>query len=234
MEAEKDGLLAADTPTVAIDVILWFRRYGVYILLVFAMVVLAFELYNFWQVSKMRKIEQGWVALQSASSPGAIEESVLTVYHSPRVTAQAYLKIGRIYLLRLSLGSGVNKTLGLKATRLQAIAGAKKAFKTVIHRYPKPVINKIAAELGLALVYEDAHQWSKAAAIYQSIIHSGKDPTAAAFVGVARFHLENLHHWAEPILLGPDINLSRTTTKPTPAKQGAVKLSKAKQGGNAK
>ena len=230
MEADKDSLLAADTPTVAIDVILWIRRYGVYILLVFAMVVLAIELYNFWQVSKMRKVQQAWVALQSASSPGAIEESVLTVYHAPRVTAQAYLKIGRIYLLRLSLGSGVNKTLGLKATRAQALAGAKKAFEKVIHQYPKPIINKIAAELGLAQVYEDSHQWKKAAAIYHGIIHSGTNPTAAAFVGLAKFHLNNLHHWAEPILLGPDVNLRGTTTAPAMTEPAATQPKKAHGG----
>ncbi len=231
MEAEKDGLLAADTPTVAIDVILWIRRYGVHILLVFAMAVLAIELYNFWQVSKMRKVQQAWVALQSASSPGAIEESVLTVYHVPRVTAQAYLKIGRIYLLRLTLGSGVNKTLGLKATRAQALAGAKKAFEKVIHQYPRPMINKIAAELGLAQVYEDSHQWKKAAAIYHAIILSKSNPTAAAFAGLAKFHLDNLRHWAEPILLGPDINSGGTTTAPATTPPAMTQPKKA-GGGN--
>lgn len=230
MEAEKDGLLAADTPTVAIDVILWIRRYGVYILLVFAMVVLAIELYNFWQVSKMRKAQEAWVALQSAASPGAIEESVLTVYHEPRVTAQAYLKIGRIYLLRLTFGSGINKPLGLKATHAQAIAGAKKAFETVIHQYPKPIINKIAAELGLAQVYEDSHQWEKAASIYNAIVHLRSNPTAAAFVGLAKFRLDNLHHWAEPILLGPDINLHSTTTEPAKTKPATNQPKKAGSG----
>ena len=231
MEAEKNGLLSAESPTVAIDFILWIRRYGVYILLIVAMVVLACELYNFWQVSKMRKIQEAWVALQSASSPGAIEQSVLTVYHSPRVDAQAYLKIGRVYLLRLSLGSGVNKALGLKATRAQAIRGAKLAFEKVLHRYPKPIVNKIAAELGLALVYEDTHEWKKAAAMYQAIIDSKKNPTAAAFVGLAKFRLNNLRHWAEPILVGPNVDLNKpapTVSKPTqagkPAPQaGAIK-----------
>jgi len=221
MEAEKNNLLDADSPTVAIDIILWIRRYGVYILLVFAMAVLALELYNFWQVSKMRKLQQAWVALQSASSPGAIDESVLSVYQAPRVTAQAYLKIGRIYLRRLLLGSGANKALGLKATRAQAIAGAKKAFKTVIQRYPIPMINKISAELGLAQVYADAHEWKRAAAIYKSIIRDSKNPTAAAFAGLAKFNLDNLHHWAEPILLGPDVNLSTAATAPAKAKSAS-------------
>ena len=226
MEAEKSGLLPADSPTVAIDFILWIRRYGVYILLIIAMAVLAVELYNFWQVRKMQKIQEAWVALQSASSPGAVEQSVLTVYHSPRVAAQAYLKIGRIYLLRLSLGSGVNKTLGLKATRAEAIHGATLAFEKVIHQYPKPIINKIAAELGLALVYEDAHEWKNAAALYKSIIDSKKNPTVAAFVGLAKFRLSNLRHWAEPILVGPDVDLAKLAPMPSASTQADKAASK--------
>ena len=228
MEVEKGRLLPADSPTVAIDFILWIRRYGVYLLLAVALLVLAVELYNFWRVSKMRKLEEAWVALQSASSPGAIQESVLTVYHDPRVAAQAYLKIGRLYLLRLTLGSGVNKTLGLKATRAQAIAGAKLAFEKVIQRYPKPVINKLSALLGLALVYEDAHEWKKAAKIYQSIIHSKQNSTTAAFTALAKFRLHNLKHWAEPILAGPDLKFSSAASQPTKGPQSGKGLPASK------
>ncbi|MGC8559935.1 MAG: hypothetical protein ACP5O1_04570 [Phycisphaerae bacterium] len=227
MEVEKNRLLPAESPTVAIDVILWIRRYGVYILLIFAIVVLAFELYNFWQVSKMRKIEEAWVALESASSPGAIEQTVLTVYHSPQVDAQAYLKIGRIYLYRLTLGPGFNKSHGLKATRAQAIAGAKMAFQKVIHDYPTPIVNKIAAELGLALTYEDAHEWKKAGVIYTSMLHSKKNPTIAAYVDVAKFRLNNLAHWAEPILVSSSAHhISQPSTTNTPSPAGSKSVSK--------
>ena len=227
MEVEKNRLLPAESPTVAIDAILWIRRYGVYILLIFAIVVLAFELYNFWQVSKMRKIEEAWVALQSASSPGSIEQTVLTVYHSPQVDAQAYLKIGRIYLYRLTLGPGFNKSHGLKATRTQAIAGAKMAFQKVVKDYPTPIINKIAAELGLALTYEDAHEWKKAGAIYKSIIHSKQNPTIAAYVDVAKFRLNNLAHWAEPILVSSNPHhIGQPSTTDTPASAGSKSVPK--------
>ncbi len=222
MDTDKPELLAPGSPTVAIDVILWLRRYGVYILLTVAIIVLAIEVLNFYRISKLRKVQEAWIALQSASSPGAIETSVLGIYHTPNVDAQAYLKIGRLYLLRLSLGAQANKPLGLKATHAEAIAGAKLAFKRVISDYPTPIINKISAELGLALVYEDAHDWAKAAAIYQSIIREKTNPTADNFVSVAKFRLTHLDQWAKPILLGPAVKLGMLPAT-APAKATATR-----------
>ncbi len=203
------------------------RKYGVYILLAVALGVLAWELLNMHRAAQKARLQAAWMALQNAVSPHQVQTQVLDKYKIAAVDARAYVKIGSIYLQTVNKAD-LNIIKGFHPTKAEAIAGAKLAFRKVIHTWPKEELAVARSQLGLALAYEDAGQWAKAAAIYK--IFTRKDATAMqkSFATLASYRLAHLKAWQSPVLVGPAIDLS--IPKTVPAKTSATKPTKLPPG----
>ncbi len=192
------------------------RKYGVYILLVVALGILAWELLNMHRAAQQAKLQAAWMALQNAVSPHQVQTQVLNKYKMPAVDARAYVKIGGIYLQTVNKAN-LNTIKGFHPTKAQAIAGAKLAFRKVIHTWPNEQLAVARSQLGLALAYEDAGQWTRAAAIYKIFTRKNATAMQQSFATLASYRLAHLKAWQTPVLVGPAIDLSIPKTAPATA-----------------
>ncbi len=205
---------------------IFLRKYGVYILLVAALCVLAVEVVHIRRQAAQAKLQSAWIALQNAVSPHQLQTTVLDKYKFPAVDARAYVKIGAIYL-QAAGNTYLASSKRFKPTRAQAIAGAKIAFKKVIADYPGQQLAVVRSKLGLALAYEDAGQWAKAATIYRAFARKGATAMEKSFAPLAAYRLAHLSNWRSPVLAGPAIDLSMPKAAPAAAKSAATQAGKS-------
>ena len=203
------------------------RRYGIYILLALAVAALAFELIKFRQASRVRRRQEAWIALRTAQTPREIQKNVIAAYDIAPVRAQAYLKIGEIYLSLLARGNPPKGVGGVKAGREQAIRAAEKAFTKVLAKYPSETLIAARAQLGLAMTCEDAGQWIKAAAIYRRFLSPHATPMEKSFAPLAAYRLNHLKQWQEPLLVGPPVAIATRPAKSV--KAGANQKAEARK-----
>ncbi len=182
---------------------MFIRKYGIYVLLGIAIIVLIIELIQLHKANEQRKVEEAAIALQQAQTPRQIQNTVLNTYKVQAIAAQAYVKIGDFYLNLISLGNPTKGIGKVKATKAQSIAAAKTAFNAVISKYPAQILAVARARLGLALTYEDAGQWSKAAAIYKEFTSPHAGTINTSFSTLAQYRLDHLKQWSQPVLVGP-------------------------------
>ncbi len=202
----------------AVGLYLFIRRYGMYVLLVAALGFLAFELIRLHATDVAREHQQAWLALRQAKTPQAIRATVLKAYAFPAVRARSYLKIGDWYLDFLNAPRPATSASGAKISRRQALAGAQRAFQTVLDHYAGQeslVITR--AKLGLARVEEDAGHWTKAAAIYKAFLAPDATSMEKSFAALAAFRLQHLKTWARPPLAGPPVRGAAAPATTTPA-----------------
>ncbi len=192
------------------------RQYGMYILLGIAIIVLLIELLQLHKAGERRKLQEAAIALQQAQTPRQIQNTVLNMYTFPTIQAQAYIQIGDFYLNLITLGNPAKGVANVKATKAQSIAAAEKAFTTVIDQFPSQKLAVARAKLGLALSYEDAGQWSKAAAIYKEFTKPDAGILDKSFATLAQYRLTHLKQWAQPVLVGPP-QIATATTQPKSA-----------------
>jgi hypothetical protein len=219
---ERHELQQNDLVGSAAGLYLFIRKYGIYVLLGIAIVVLIIELIQLHKANERRKVEEAAIALQQAQTPRQIQNTVLNSYKVPAISAQAYIRIGDFYLNLIAMGNPPAGFEKVKATKAQSIAAAQKAFQTVISDFPKQALAVARAELGLALAHEDAGQWSKAAAIYRTFTSPNASGIEKSFAPLAQYRLDHLKQWAQPVLVGPPQTQPATT-------QAAVPPAKAPQ-----
>ncbi len=200
---ERHELQQNDLVGSAAGLYMFIRKYGVYVLLGVAIIVLVVELIQLHKANQLRKVQEAAMALQQAQTPRQIQNTVLNNYKVPAVSAQAYIRIGDFYLNLIALGNPAAGVEKVKATKAQSIAAAEKAFKTVITEFPKETLSRARARLGLALTYEDAGQWSQAAAIYKAFTSPHADSIEKSFAPLVQYRLDHLKQWAQPVLVGP-------------------------------
>jgi tetratricopeptide (TPR) repeat protein len=196
---------------------MFIRKYGIYVLLAVAIFVLIIELIELHKANEQRKIEEAAMALQQAQTPRQIQNTVLNAYKVPAIAAQAYVRIGDFYLNLISLGNPAKGIGKVKATKAQSIAAAETAFHAVINKYPSQKLAVARAELGLALTYENAGQWNKAAAIYKTFTSPQASAIEKSFAPLAQYRLSHLQQWAQPVLVGPAQSQPATTAPATTA-----------------
>ncbi|MCL5946262.1 MAG: hypothetical protein M1472_05340 [Planctomycetes bacterium] len=178
---------------------LFIRKYGIYILLGIAMIILIIELIQLHKANQRRKVEEAAIALQQAQTPRQIQNTVLNNYQMPAIAAQAYIRIGDFYLNLITLGNPAKGIANVKATKAQSITAAKKAFQAVITKFPKQTLSVARAKLGLALAYEDAGQWNQAARIYREFTAAHAGAIDKSLAPLAQYRLEHLKQWAKPV-----------------------------------
>jgi hypothetical protein len=89
--------------------------------------------------------------------------------------------------------------LRLQGNRDALLGEAESAYAQVVTGYGEQKLAVVAAQLGLAAVYEDNGAWDKAKQNYQILID---DPTVAeAYKTQARIRLEKAADWSQPVLL---------------------------------
>ncbi len=204
---------------------LFIRKYGIYVLLGIAIIVLIIELIQLHKSNEQRKVQEAAIALQQAQTPRQIQNTVLNTYHVPAIAAQAYIKIGDFYLNLITLGNPAKGLANVKATKAQSIAAAENAFTAVITKFPAQTLAVARARLGLALTYEDAGQWRKAAAIYRQFTAPHASTIDKSFAVLAQYRLDHLQQWAQPVLVGPPLIQTATTQRAStqPVAPAAVK-----------
>ena len=195
---------------------LFIRKYGIYVLLGIAIIVLIFELIQLHKANEQRKVEEAAIALQQAQTPRQIQDTVLNSYKVAAISAQAYIRIGDFYLNLIAMGNPPAGFEKVKATKSQSIAAAEKAFKTVISNFPKESLAVARAKLGLGLADEDAGQWSNAAAIYRTFTSPNASSIEKSFAPLAQYRLDHLKQWAQPVLVGPPQTQPATTQAAVP------------------
>ena len=195
---------------------LFIRKYGIYVLLGIAIIVLIFELIQLHKANEQRKVEEAAIALQQAQTPRQIQDTVLNSYKVPAISAQAYIRIGDFYLNLIAMGNPPAGFEKVKATKSQSIAAAEKAFQTVISNFPKESLAVARAKLGLGLADEDAGQWSNAAAIYRTFTSPNASSIEKSFAPLAQYRLDHLKQWAQPVLVGPPQTQPATTQAAVP------------------
>lgn len=200
---ERHELQQNDLVGGAAGLYMFIRKYGIYVLLAVAIIVLVLELIQLHKANQARKVQEAAMALQQAQTPRQIQNTVLNNYKIPAVSAQAYIRIGDFYLNLIALGNPPGGLEKVKATKAQSIAAAEKAFNTVITKFPKETLPVARAKLGVALADEDAGQWSKAAAIYKTFTSAHTGSIDQSFAPVAQYRLDHLKLWAQPVLVGP-------------------------------
>jgi len=202
-ELEKNDLLGW-----VMRIYFFLRDYGAYLLLLVALVILGLEFMHIQQVKQENKMRQAWADLSQADTPQKIQDTVLSQYAFPQVLAQAYNQIGYFYLLTINLGNPAEGFLGVKIDRAGALTAAEQAFSTVLQNYPEQSLAAARAELGLALTYEDAGAWDKAAAIYKDMLSDQASPMEKAFAPMAQYRLAHLDEWSRPPLVGPSVAIA--------------------------
>ncbi len=200
---ERHELQQNDLVGSAAGLYMFIRKYGIYVLLGVAIIVLVIELIQLHKANQARKVQEAAMALQQAQTPRQIQNTVLNNYKIPAISAQAYIRIGDFYLNLIALGNPPTGLEKVKATKAQSIAAAEKAFNTVITKFPKEALPVARAKLGLALADEDAGQWSKAAAIYKTFTSAPAGSIDKSFAPLAQYRLDHLKQWAQPVLVGP-------------------------------
>ncbi|HTV47100.1 MAG TPA: hypothetical protein VMG59_01520 [Phycisphaerae bacterium] len=205
-ELQKNDLLG-----VTMQIYVFLRDYGAYLLLLVALGILGFELLRIHQVNQERKMQQAWSDLNQADTPQKIQDTVISQYSFPAVLAQAYDQIGFFYLGTINLGNPAAGVNGVKVTRDGAISAAEQAFNTVLENYPDQSLAAARAQMGLALTYEDAGEWDQAAAIYKNMLSDQATPMEKAFAPMAQYRLVHLDGWSQPPLVGPPVAIAPAT-----------------------
>jgi len=213
---ERHELQQNDLVGSAAGLYMFIRKYGIYVLLGVAIIVLVIELIQLHKANQERKVQEAAIALQQAQTPRQIQNTVLNSYKVPAISAQAYIRIGDFYLNLIAMGNPPAGFEKVKATKAQSIAAAEKAFKTVITNFPKEGLAVARAKLGLGLAYEDAGQWSKAAAIYRTFTDPHASSIEKSFAPLAQYRMDHLKQWAQPVLVGPPQTQPATTQAAVP------------------
>ena len=177
------------------------RQNWMFLILIIALAILAFELYKIHQTNVLDTQRQAWAQLDEYQTPQDLQKHVISKFSIPAVQAQAYVKIGDFYLTLVNLGNPP-KIAGVTATKPQALRGAAMAFRKVIQNFSNQPLTYARAKLGLAQVYEDRGQWAKAKAIYKSMLTPDASPVEKSLAVLIEYRLHRLNQWAQPVLIG--------------------------------
>ena len=177
------------------------RQNWMFLALIIALIILAFELYKIHQTNVLATQRQAWAQLAEYQTPQDLQKHVISKFSIPAVQAQAYVKIGDFYLRLVNLGNPP-KIAGVTATKKQALHGAAMAFGAVVQKFSSQPLTYARAELGLAQVYEDRGQWAKAKALYQSMLAPNASAAEKSLAVLIEYRLHRLSRWARPVLIG--------------------------------
>ncbi|MBX3394233.1 MAG: hypothetical protein KF841_02580 [Phycisphaerae bacterium] len=134
--------------------------------------------------------------------PGFIErcKAVAGRGISPEVTQMAWLRIGAACLGELTRPlNPADGSAPSKMSREAMAAAAKEGFSRALTTTSKDAVTRASAMFGLALLDEDAGNFDAARQQYEKI---KADPSLAdsPFVAQATYRLNQLSHWAEPVV----------------------------------
>lgn len=174
---------------------LWFQKNWHLPLLVFALLLLAYQGYNWWQTNRDIKLQESWNELSLAmegDNTAAKLKGVIAKYDNPAVRAFGYVQLGDLYSQYVLLGTPADGYRGVKATRQEALNEARDAYQRVISEYSTEPLAATLARLGLGHVYEAMNQWDKAAEQYKVLV---ADKNAPAYGAEAQRRLDHLNEW---------------------------------------
>jgi len=154
----------------------------------------------------------------SDEARGAID-NVMQTANEPRLLAEALLAKGDLSWALAQLEepaeAATRPSLKFEATPKQLLGEAEAAYDQVRTQYGNQHAAVIAANFGLAAVYENLGDWEKAKARYKAIID---DPTATeAYKTQADIRLAKAADWAKPVLLVPTTQAAAIEASPATA-----------------
>lgn len=176
---------------------LWFQKNWHLPLLVFALLLLAFQSYNWWQTTREQKLQESWNELSLAmdgENNAAKLKGVIAKYDNAAVRAFGYLQLGDLYSQYVLFGSPTEGFRGMKATRQESLNEARDAYMRVINEYSGQPLATTLAKLGLGRVYEAQGQWDKATELYKQLV---ADKNSPAYGAEAQRRLDHQGEWKQ-------------------------------------
>ena len=103
--------------------------------------------------------------------------------------------------------------LAMKASVADLLANAESDYRQVVDNYPKQVIAWITAEIGLAAIAENRHNWDEAAKRYHEIVE--RPDLSEGYRDMALQHIDYLSRIQKPVQIGALTTQPTTTTVPS-------------------
>lgn len=176
---------------------LWFQKNWHLPLLALALIILAFQGYNWWKTSREQKLQESWnelaLALEGENTAAKLR-GVIAKYDNPAVRAFGYVQLGDLYSQFILLGAPAEGLRGLKTTRQEALTEAREAYQRVINEYSGQPLATTLAKLGLGRVYEASGQWDKATELYKQL---ATDKHSPAYAAEAQRRLDHQPEWKQ-------------------------------------
>ena len=175
---------------------LFLRKNGSYLLLAAALCLLAYQLYNRYELKKQAEVQTAWTELDSASSPTAENApaklaSLISQYDLKPIQALAYLQIATFYLEDVAHGNPPTGYNGVKISRDDALAKAEDAAKKVISDYPDQTLAVGKAHLALATIALDRNDFPAARKQYEFLADKAGPFADSEFSRLAEANLKN-------------------------------------------
>ncbi len=185
------------------NIVAFLKEHGSRMLAVISVIILV--MVGFWYVNhsaKMRRAQQWWelLAMRSGTKlPDAAELGRLAASaDEPNLSALAWTELGD-YLLR--------KYIIETPSDGKLLTDAINAYERVIASSDGPKLAKASATVGLAVAYENKHQWAEAKKIYKTIIED--DFAGYGAKSVAQYRVNRIEQWRK------DSAVKLLTTQPT-------------------
>ena len=150
-----------------------------------------------------------------------VNNNLNSILHSSdrQLAAEAHLLRGDLSWTLANLpdipGAATQPTLKMSSSAEEYLKLAEESYRRVLNNYSDQSNSVISAQLGLAAVAENRHDWDAAGKIYNTI---KADPNIlAAYKTLAEKRLEAMEVIRQPVYLSP-------TTQPAPASQPTTRV----------
>jgi predicted negative regulator of RcsB-dependent stress response len=196
---------------------MWIKNNGSYILLVLALALLGYNLWNWYERKQEAQAQAAWAELAATDNPGVENKAVklqtiIDQYDSRPIRALALRSLGLYYLENVAAGvaPGGTATSTVTVDKKDALNRAQAAFERIVKEYPEQTLAAGAAKLGLARIAEDRGEWDSAKKQYEAIVDKSSPFAGTAFANDASRRLALLDKFKS----APDLDVAATATAP--------------------
>jgi predicted negative regulator of RcsB-dependent stress response len=207
---------------------LWLKNNASYIVLVLALCLLGWNLWNWYERKQIDQAQKAWQELQATDQPGVENkpiklQAIIDTYDSRPIRALALRALGNSYLdsvaAGVNLNEGANPAAATPVDTKDALNRAQAAFERIINEFPEQTLALGSAKLGLAAIAEDRGEWDSAKKQYEAIADKSGPFANTAFATIATTRLGELDKFKN----AP--RLAELAPPPAPASQPAKGLS---------